>query len=149
MLSAGLPGPILSQRVHATEWGAQDYDAYINAAVTNHRLFPEDPPVVAGEPDDGIILAVGRSMQYRVVLVPINCQPRASGLKIWFDKQKYWDPDELQRQRKGVSAAIHTDAAPAAKAFATRFIELMKPIVEACIADRPPLVPTKRCQPVP
>lgn len=148
MIADGLPGPVLVQRERASDWGAQDYDTYITAAATNWRLFP-DPPVADSEAadTDGLVLAVGRSMKFRVVMIPIACSPRDEHDDGWFDKQKYWDPDELDAQRNGVSLAIHTD--PASAYFAKMFVDRLRPIVDRCVAKRPALHPARTCDPVP
>lgn len=148
MIASGLPGPVLVQRERATDWGAQDYDAFINAAATNWSLFP-DPPVADTDAadTDGLVLAVGRSMKFRVVMIPIACSPRDERAEVWFDKQKYWDPDELDAQSNGVSLTIHTD--PSSALFTKVFVDRMRPIIDRCVASRPATHPTRICDPVP
>jgi hypothetical protein len=147
LVALGMPGPLLSQRERWTEWGAQEYDTYVTAAATNWRLFP-DPPAVDPEaaPTDGLVFAIGRSMKYRVMLIPIDCLPRAAQRKPWYDVQKYWDPDELAQQRDGVSVTIHTDPT---LLLGKTFIDAMQPVVERCLDARPPMPPTRTCSPVP
>lgn len=150
LIARGLQGPILTQRERWSDWGAMDYDAFIQAAATNWRLFP-DPPVVDADaaPTDGLVFAIGRSMQFRVVLIPISCKPRHARAQPWFDGQKYWDPDEIGKQDHGVTAKIHTDPAPALAPLAAAFVEAMKPIVDDCLADRPVIEPAEECSPEP
>jgi hypothetical protein len=148
LVRAGLPGPMLVQRERASDWGANDYDAFITAAATNWSLFP-DPPRLDPEatPSDGLVFALGRSMKFRVVLIPIACSPRAARIEPWQDKQKYWDADESYEQAHGVSATIHTD--PTMPELAVRFVDTMRPVVDACVADRPEVAPERTCDPEP
>jgi hypothetical protein len=148
LIADGLPGPIFAWRERPTEWGASEYDAFIDAAARDpklrRRLLAPDP---SSEP--GLILAVGESLKFRVVLVPIDCRPRASEAIAWFDKKKYWDPDELDAWINGVSVALHVDPSPSLRKKARRFIEVMRPIVDQCVARRPPLPVARACSPHP
>ncbi len=148
LVRAGLAGPILTQRERASDGGADAYDAFITAAATNWRLFP-DPPSV--DPDDatsdGLVLAIGRSMKFRVVMIPIACKSRAARVQPWRDRHQFWDPDELAEELDGVSARIRTD--PAMPVLAARFVATMMPIVDACLAERPSALPQRECAPDP
>ncbi len=147
LVADGMPGPLLGQREPWSDWGAQQYDTYVNAAATNWRLFP-DPPVVDPEaaPSDGLVFAIGRSMKYRVMLIPIDCNPRAARFVPWHDAQKYWEPDELAEQRDGVTVTIHTDPG---MPFGKAFIDAMQPIIDACLTNRPAIPAIKTCDPEP
>ncbi len=145
----GLRGPIYAWRERATEWGAQQYDTFLEACARDPKLLAglDQPPLGAHGEGDGLIFAVGPSMQFRVVLIPIDCSPRAARSESWFDKQKYWDPDEWDAQSHGVSATIHAD--PKQRELGKKFYELLRPAVDACLADRPFVAPAKECSPVP
>ena len=149
LIAAGLPGPILTQRERPTNWAAWEYNTYVEAAATNHRLFPDDDPTRHTSTEaDGLIFVIGRSMKFRVALVPVACEPHASRSRAWYDTQST-DPTELAEQVSGVSVTIHTDPSPEMGVLAAGFVEVVKPIVAACIAERPPIPVTITCSPDP
>ncbi len=148
LVRAGLPGPILTQRERADNWGADSYDAFITAAATNWSLFPVPPRVDPEDTDaDGLVLAIGRSMKFRVVMIPIACRSHSLESEPWQDKHQFWTHGEIAALAHGVSARIRTD--PEMPELAAQFIAAMKPIVDACLAERPFVPPTRECDPVP
>ena len=126
--------PVYAWRDKPTQWGAQSYDTFIEACASDPELLLK--VTSAQGKDEGVVVAVGKKLLFRVVLIPYNCEPRASRVEPWFDKKKYWDPDELNASRNGVSVALHTDSAPASRETAKRFIELMRPIIDDCLSKR-------------
>ena len=139
--------PVYSWRDKPTEWGAQSYDAFISACAENPALLLK--VASAHGKDEGLVVAVGKKLLFRVVLIPYTCEPRASRNEPWFDKQKYWEPAELNASRSGVSIALHTDPAPAARKTAKRFIERMRPIIDDCVSKRAKPQSLPMCSPVP
>lgn len=140
-------GRAYAWRDQPTEWGAQSYDTFIEACAKDPELLRK----VASAPGtgEGVVVAVGKKLLFRVVLIPYTCAPRASREEPFFDKKKYWDPDELDASHNGVSVALHTDPAPASRETARRFIQVMRPIIDDCLGKRAKPKALPACSPVP
>lgn len=138
-------GPIVTWRDRASH-STDSYDVFIHAAAAKPSLVEGSTP---HPDDDAIVFALGRSLEFRVVLVAEDCRagawPRDTP---WADRLKYWDPNEMYREARGVSAAIHVDHR--VRYERTRaFIEAFRPVVDACLERRPLLEPARVCDPTP
>ena len=79
------------------------------------------------------------------VVVSLDCYSGAWDRRTpWAPRDKYWDRDEVYRRGNGVSAAIHYHGSDAAT-MTQLFVDTLEPVVDACIAQRPPIRPEQQC----